>query len=447
MYRIGIEEHDSTFYAIVLTNNDKVLWKGKNKDLTELLNLLDESEALKGHDIEYAAFSTDIVNSISPVMKRTSPIVLIKVGGSKDNFSYVSTERNSRPFKGLEIHNYFIKGAMKPYGEEESPLDSKEIKKIAKILNEDKSVKGVGIIGQFSNFLPQHEEKIARELNKTIERKISICLSSLVSHRSLVYRERLLVMNLILAISASQHLIFIAEKLKEYLGRSRLYFLGSDGSLVPNETALNYPVLLNGSSYVSKIVGLGATTDLKDLNLITKLGKKIVLMSSFDGEPVLKRKEDTFKKGINVFSSGVMRPLSGRSEEIELVIRNLKKKDETTTVIDKSIFQEYPKLNTCGARLQKVDGYLGAMGAVSAPIRLTMDFLGSIQFSGRKEILESFKNIVREKIIEVGAKTESVRVVQVEEIPLSYLPWDSLRIRISVEGRPGGSPTSGGKRK
>lgn len=85
----------------------------------------------------------------------------------------------------------------------------------------------------------------------------------------------------------------------------------------------------------------------------------------------------------------------------------------------------------------QLDGYLGALGAATAPIRSTTDFLGSIQFQGRKEVLERVKNVAEEKIVEKGASVSSIKVVQVDEIPVSYLPWDTLRIRITLEGKPG----------
>ncbi|GIT52226.1 MAG: hypothetical protein Ct9H300mP15_24390 [Gemmatimonadota bacterium] len=42
--------------------------------------------------------------------------------------------------------------------------------------------------------------------------------------------------------------------------------------------------------------------------------------------------------------------------------------------------------------------------------------------------------IARDRAIEAGAERENLRVVDVEDLPLAYLPGDARRVRVKVVG-------------
>lgn len=436
MYRIGIEEQSGKFYGVIVDESDSILHQILGKEIDDFMEKLFNAVQLTEDNIEYVALSTDSVDRAFTQLKSFSPIAMIRIGPSESNFSYKLNENNFRYRKGPVINNFFVKGAVNLSGEENLPLDSGKIGEIGKFLNDNEKIKAIGILGLFSNFFSQQEEKAAEELRRVLKRNLPICLSSMVSHRSLVYRESLLISNLMLINYVSQHLSKIIDKLTSHVRNVNIYFLKFDGSLISASAAMRYPVLLKDATHVSKTVGAISSTKLKSICLFSRAGPKTVMTSSYEARPIVRKIRNRVQKEFNSFSYCASKFLDNNFEEINALVKNIHKNGRSSILIDKAMLSRFPKWEELSILPLRVDGYLGALGAATAPIRLSTDFLGSIQFQGRKEVLEKAKIQAEERIIQEGANASSVRVVQIDEIPISYLPWYTLRIKISIEGKP-----------
>lgn len=53
---------------------------------------------------------------------------------------------------------------------------------------------------------------------------------------------------------------------------------------------------------------------------------------------------------------------------------------------------------------------------------------------GREEAIRKATELAREKAALGGASPDGLRVVEVEDLPLAYLPGDALRVRVRVVG-------------
>lgn len=73
-----------------------------------------------------------------------------------------------------------------------------------------------------------------------------------------------------------------------------------------------------------------------------------------------------------------------------------------------------------------------AVGAAIAQVSGEVDQVFS--GVGREEAIGRATDLAREKAVEGGASTRSLRVVEVEDLPLAYLPGDALRVRVRVVG-------------
>ena len=73
-----------------------------------------------------------------------------------------------------------------------------------------------------------------------------------------------------------------------------------------------------------------------------------------------------------------------------------------------------------------------AVGAAIAQVSGEVDQVFS--GLGREEALERACEIARDRAIEAGAERENLRVVDVEDLPLAYLPGDARRLRVKVVG-------------
>jgi N-methylhydantoinase A/oxoprolinase/acetone carboxylase beta subunit len=73
-----------------------------------------------------------------------------------------------------------------------------------------------------------------------------------------------------------------------------------------------------------------------------------------------------------------------------------------------------------------------AVGAAIAQVSGEVDRVWS--GVGREEAIREATELARQKAVEGGASAASLRVVEVEDLPLAYLPGDALRVRIRVVG-------------
>jgi hypothetical protein len=79
-----------------------------------------------------------------------------------------------------------------------------------------------------------------------------------------------------------------------------------------------------------------------------------------------------------------------------------------------------------------------AVGAAIAQVSGEVDQV----FSGmsRGEAVSRAEALARERAIEAGADPSSLDVVDVEDLPLAYLPGDARRVRVRVVGEAGVPP-------
>jgi len=73
-----------------------------------------------------------------------------------------------------------------------------------------------------------------------------------------------------------------------------------------------------------------------------------------------------------------------------------------------------------------------AVGAAIAQVSGEVDQVFS--GLGREEALERASSIARDRAIAAGADREHLRVVDLEDLPLAYLPGDARRVRVKVVG-------------
>lgn len=75
-----------------------------------------------------------------------------------------------------------------------------------------------------------------------------------------------------------------------------------------------------------------------------------------------------------------------------------------------------------------------AIGAAIAQVSGEIDQIFSLEGQTRQHALIAAREQARERAIQAGARPESVEVVELEEIPLPYLPSNAVRIRVKMVG-------------
>jgi N-methylhydantoinase A/oxoprolinase/acetone carboxylase beta subunit len=75
-----------------------------------------------------------------------------------------------------------------------------------------------------------------------------------------------------------------------------------------------------------------------------------------------------------------------------------------------------------------------AIGAAIAQIGGEVDRIFPVEPGHRQTVLDNAKQEAVDKAIASGAKPGSVRIVEVDEVPLAYLPGNATRIRVKAVG-------------
>ena len=79
-------------------------------------------------------------------------------------------------------------------------------------------------------------------------------------------------------------------------------------------------------------------------------------------------------------------------------------------------------------------GVANAIGASIAQISGETDRIFAYEATGRESALETALEEARTQAIEMGADADSLETVDIEEVPLAYMPGGAVRIRVKVAG-------------
>ena len=79
-------------------------------------------------------------------------------------------------------------------------------------------------------------------------------------------------------------------------------------------------------------------------------------------------------------------------------------------------------------------GVANAIGAAIAQVGGEVDQVVSLDEMSREEALDAARGEACEKATAAGAGPQSVRIVDVDEVPLAYLPGNAMRIRVKAVG-------------
>jgi N-methylhydantoinase A/oxoprolinase/acetone carboxylase beta subunit len=75
-----------------------------------------------------------------------------------------------------------------------------------------------------------------------------------------------------------------------------------------------------------------------------------------------------------------------------------------------------------------------AIGAAIAQVSGSVDGVYDVAGKGRDAVLSEVKEAAKTEAVKAGADSESVEIVEIEEIPLAYLPSNAVRFRVKAVG-------------
>jgi N-methylhydantoinase A/oxoprolinase/acetone carboxylase beta subunit len=133
--------------------------------------------------------------------------------------------------------------------------------------------------------------------------------------------------------------------------------------------------------------------------------------------------EAAYERGVAMFEEAVDR-MKTSAEEVPVI-----------TVGGGSIL--LPERIPGVSKVHKPDHYevANAVGAAIAQVSGTIDRVFSLAERSRDEVMEEARRTAFEEAARAGADENSLEVVEVEEVPLAYLPGNAVRIKVKAAGR------------
>jgi N-methylhydantoinase A/oxoprolinase/acetone carboxylase beta subunit len=96
-----------------------------------------------------------------------------------------------------------------------------------------------------------------------------------------------------------------------------------------------------------------------------------------------------------------------------------------------------PQLLSGASEVLRPDNFdvANAIGAAIAQVSGSIDGVYDVATKGRDAVIEEVKEQARQEALRAGAQADSVEIVDLEEIPLAYLPSNAVRFRVKAAGR------------
>ena len=75
-----------------------------------------------------------------------------------------------------------------------------------------------------------------------------------------------------------------------------------------------------------------------------------------------------------------------------------------------------------------------AIGAAISQVSGSIDGVFDVATKGRDTVVEEVKVAAKKEAVKAGAKEETIEIVDLEEIPLAYLPSNAVRFKAKAVG-------------
>lgn len=139
----------------------------------------------------------------------------------------------------------------------------------------------------------------------------------------------------------------------------------------------------------------------------------------------------------NIAPEGVAKALGRIQEMVETAVDRMKTSSEPVPVIVVGGGSVLVTRDVEGAsQMVKPDHYeaANAVGAAIAQISGETDRVYSLEAMSRDEAIADAKAEATGRAVAAGAAAETIQIVDVEDVPLAYLPGNATRIRIKAVG-------------
>ncbi|MBN9059766.1 MAG: hydantoinase/oxoprolinase family protein [Rhizobiales bacterium] len=403
----------------------------------------------------------------------------------------------------LGRHTFMVRGGHEFDGREISPLDEKEILRIAGEIK-SRGLKTASITSVFSPVTPIMEQRAAEILRNEVP-DLSISLSHEIGRVGFLERENATIMNACLADLSTRVVNSFRQALKDLSIEAPFFISQNDGTLMTPDYVARYPVLtfasgptnsMRGAALLAgekeaMVVDIGGTTS--DVGMLmqgfpresavavdiggvrTNFRMPDVLAIGLGGGSIIRDEGtrigpdsvgyeitskalvfggDTLTTTDIVVAAG-LEDIGDRSRVAHIPAKTINNALDTMhRMVDEAVDRMKTSADPLpvilvggGSILVSRDlpsaskvirpenaSVANAIGAAIAQVGGEIDRIFSLEGTSRDIVLAGAKAEATERSTKAGADPDSVKIVDIEEVPLAYLPGSATRIRVKAVG-------------
>ena len=352
-------------------------------------------------------------------------------------------------------HAYQCRGGHEFDGTLPDPLDPEEFAAIAAALAAD-GIRTVAVTAAFSPVNSSAEFAAADLLRERLP-GVLVSMSHEIGTIGLLERENATILNAALLPLAERLAAAIAGEVGAAAPRATVYLAQSDGTVMELSYGRRYPVLTLGAGSTSALRGAAILSgradclavdiepDAAELGLVragrprqvirtstiggvrTNLrGPETIRVPFAAGEPALAHDDD------EPSGSGGERVGTGPASRVERAVATLDPYGTQPVVVVGVGHQDLPARP--GVIRPPWGEVARAVGTAGTRIGSAVDCIVAGQPMAHARSLERAKLLASQRAVMAGARRETVRIAEIEETPLAYLPGDFVHLRVKATG-------------
>src|SRR6266545_4764277 len=490
--RIGIDVGGTNTDA-VLMNERRVLAEVKTPTTPDVtsgivaaLRTLIADSGVEAADVQGVMIGTTHFTNAVVEAKRLMPTACIRLGLPATQALPPMVDWPDRLSHALGDHHFLVHGGHEFDGREISPLDPDEVRRVAQEIR-NRAIRSVAISSVFSPVNDDFEQRAAEIVTEELP-EVAISLSHEIGRIGLLERENATIMNACLRVLAVHIVEAFHTALAEFGIEAAVYLSQNDGTLMSVDFAERYPVAtfasgptnsMRGAAFLSGIldcavVDIGGTTS--DVGVCTNFRMPDVFSFGLGGGSLVRDNGELTIGPDSVGYELTERALVFGGDELTTTdiavaarLAEIGDPDRVASLdgglveravqlIEASIAESVDRMKTSagdisvvvvgggsillGERLAGASEVVkpehfavaNAIGAAIAQIGGEVDRVFSLESMPREEALQQAKDEATEKAVAAGASAGTVHIVDVEEVPLAYLPSNATRIHVKAVG-------------
>jgi N-methylhydantoinase A/oxoprolinase/acetone carboxylase beta subunit len=339
--------------------------------------------------------------------------------------------------RAVSAGNTIVGGGAEYDGTVIEPLESEAISRFAAAIAE--AAEGIAVTSVFSPVAPDQELEAAEIIHRELGASVPVSLSHELGTVGLLERENATVLSATLLGVVERLLESFGQALEDHLIDAELFLAQGDGTVMTPEHALRFPVYMLGSGPASAIRGGAWLTGVMDGVTLELDARSATVGALVNGRP-RERTTPTEIAGIRTnFRVPDVVTLAigdgeGAGEALAAALDSARRvlplpMPLPMLVVVGSGASAAPHLMAAGETIVPGDGDVArAIGLVIAPAGGHSDRVCANRASVRATTMEAARADAIARAIHAGADPAKVQVVEVEEIPLTYLLDPPIRI-------------------